>query len=241
MAMHRTVSYVQLGRIAYHEALQIQTLLKRCMLDKIRSPRTSRPEVQDTLLICEHEPVYTVGLRHADYLASEEQRLRELGADFHRTNRGGLITFHGPGQLMAYPIINLAHYTKSVRWYISQLERTIISTCKDFGIAATTSPDTGVWVNDNKVAAIGIQCSRYITMHGLSLNCNTDLSWFEHIVPCGIKDKGVTSLTRELKREITVQEVVPVFLEAFAREFDCSVVESAEKDLARISNFESCL
>ena len=112
--------------------------------------------MNDMLLICEHEPVYTVGVRHADYPASEEQRLKALGADFYRTNRGGLITFHGPGQLMAYPIMNLTNYNKSVRWYISQLEKTVMSTSEEFGVSAKTSSDTGVWVQDNKLAAIGM-------------------------------------------------------------------------------------
>ncbi|XP_022098014.1 putative lipoyltransferase 2, mitochondrial [Acanthaster planci] len=238
MVVNHSVSFVVLGRIAYHRALKLQKLLKRCLLDRLYSAQTGHSQVSDMLLICEHEPVFTVGVRNTDYPATEEQRLKALGADFHRTNRGGLITFHGPGQLIAYPIINLTHYNKSVRWYISQLEKTVINTSKEFGVAANIqSSDRGVWVKDNKLAAIGIQCSRYVTMHGLSLNCNTELSWFDHIVPCGVKNKGVTSLSLELKQNITVQEVLPVFLEAFAKQFSCLLVESKETDLPR--NFSS--
>uniref|UniRef100_A0A8C1II11 lipoyl(octanoyl) transferase n=1 Tax=Cyprinus carpio TaxID=7962 RepID=A0A8C1II11_CYPCA len=110
-------------------------------------------------------------------------------------SRGGLITFHGPGQLVCYPVLNLGCFRKSVRWYVCELERTVIKTCGQFGIEASTSPDTGVWAGDNKICAIGIHCGRYITSHGLALNCNTDMSWFDNIVPCGIMGKGVTSLS----------------------------------------------
>ncbi|XP_033638229.1 putative lipoyltransferase 2, mitochondrial [Asterias rubens] len=226
VSLHHQVFVIHLGRIAYHHAWNTQQILARRYLDHLKVPVLGPSKPRDSILICEHEPVYTIGVRSRDFLVSEEQRLKNLGAHFHRTNRGGLITFHGPGQLVAYPILNLHHFKKSVRWYISQLERTVIHTCQELGVKAGTSCDTGVWVKDNKLAAIGIQCSRYITTHGLGLNCNTDLSWFDNIVPCGLKDKGITSLARELQRDVPVHEVLPVFLKAFAKEFNCSIVEA---------------
>ena len=174
----------------------------------------------------------------------EEQRLISLGAEFYRTNRGGLITFHGPGQLVAYPILNLNGFTKSMKWYICTLEATIIQMCKSsFGIQAKRSSDTGVWVDDNKLCAIGINyirrlfwCiklflslhigvhgRRYVTTHGLALNCDVDLKWFTHVVPCGIPDKGVTSLSKILRRHMPIKDVITPFLDSFANQFSCDV------------------
>ncbi|KAL6471255.1 hypothetical protein MHYP_G00199050 [Metynnis hypsauchen] len=220
MSLGKTpVSVVNLGRIAYRSALQIQQ-------HYIKQHFDSSSQIPNTLLLCEHYPVYTVGIRRAPYPAEEEQRLKDLGADFFRTNRGGLITFHGPGQLVCYPILNLGCFKKSVRWYVCELERTVIEMCGKFRIKASTSPDTGVWVGNNKICAIGIHCGRYVTSHGLALNCNTDLSWFENIVPCGIVGKGVTSLSRELGRDVRIEEATPVLLEAFSEQFRCTLTES---------------
>lgn len=154
------------------------------------------------------------------------------GAEFYQTNRGGLITFHGPGQLVAYPIINLKHFKPSVRWYVCCIEQTIIELCRKLNLTANTSPHTGVWINDNKVCAIGVHCSRYVTSHGLALNCNIDLSWYKHIVPCGIQDKGVTSLTRELGKNIAITDIEPLFIDAFSEIFKCSVFcETIDQEL----------
>lgn len=142
------ISVVNLGRVAYRSALQIQQHYIRQHFDSSNS-------TPNTLLLCEHTPVYTVGIRRVQYPAEEEQRLKGLDADFFRTNRGGLITFHGPGQLVCYPILNLGCFKKSVRWYVCELEKTVIKTCSKFGIEAFTSPDTGVWVGNNKICAIG--------------------------------------------------------------------------------------
>uniref|UniRef100_A0A8C2AMR8 lipoyl(octanoyl) transferase n=1 Tax=Cyprinus carpio TaxID=7962 RepID=A0A8C2AMR8_CYPCA len=135
--------------------------------------------------------------------------------NFVHTSRGGLITFHGPGQLVCYPVLNLGCFRKSVRWYVCELERTVIKTCGQFGIEASTSPDTGVWAGDNKICAIGIHCGRYITSHGLALNCNTDMSWFDNIVPCGIMELG---------RDVPTEEAVPKLLEAFTEQFNCTLI-----------------
>lgn len=142
------VRVVNLGRISYGQALQVQQKHVRQHLEK-------SSEIPNTLLLCEHHPVYTIGIRQAPYPPEEERRLKDLGAEFFRTNRGGLITFHGPGQLVCYPILNLGCFKKSVRWYVCELEKTVIGLCSKFGIKAATSPDTGVWVGNNKICAIG--------------------------------------------------------------------------------------
>ncbi|CAL8350331.1 unnamed protein product [Arctogadus glacialis] len=215
------VQLVQLGRISYSQAL----LEQQRFVQRHRNRDPSRP-APDALLVCEHPPVYTIGIRQAPYPAEEERRLALLGAEFFRTNRGGLITFHGPGQLVCYPVLDLRGFRKSLRWYVGQLEQTVIGLCGQLGIEASTSPDTGVWVGNNKICAIGIHCGRYITSHGLALNVNTDLSWFKHIVPCGIVGKGVTSVSEELGRAVTVEELLPRLLDSFSEHFGRDVTST---------------
>ncbi|AWO99512.1 putative lipoyltransferase 2 mitochondrial [Scophthalmus maximus] len=209
------VEVVRLGLVTYQEALRLQQFF----VNRHRSGPAH------TLLLCQHPAVYTTGIRHKPYPAQLLDRLRLLGADVHRTNRGGLITFHGPGQLVCYPVLNLASFKKSVRWYVCQLERTVVSVCSSFGLEAATSPHTGVWVGNNKICAVGIHCGRYVTSHGLALNCNTDMSWFNHIVPCGIEGKGVTSLSAELQRNVSVEETIPRLLDAFRDQFACELMD----------------
>jgi len=218
--MSRVVHVKLLGQKSFLEALKIQNITARKQLDWLQG----QPVIGvDTILLTEHTPVYTVGIRTAPYPENEEMKLRALGADFVRTNRGGLITFHGPGQLVAYPILYLGNYKKSMRWYISQLEQTVITMCEYFGLSASRSKHTGVWISDRKVASIGVHGSKFVTTHGTAINCNTDLAWFSYIDPCGIADKEVTSLSRELQRNFTVEETIPLFLKAFGQEFDCSL------------------
>jgi len=210
----------KLGTMQYQPAWEIQKLFAA----KIKANVDAGRDPEHRLLLVEHYPVYTVGIRSKEYTLQEEEHLKSLGAEFHRTNRGGLITFHGPGQLTAYPILHLKSFGKGIKWYVCALERTIIRTCHSFGVAAQTSPHTGVWVGDNKICALGIQ-GRHVTTHGLALNCNTDLSWYNHIVPCGIPDKGVTSLSKELCLDVTIQDVIPHFLKAFQDVFQCHAIE----------------
>ncbi|XP_077988081.1 octanoyl-[acyl-carrier-protein]:protein N-octanoyltransferase LIPT2, mitochondrial-like [Glandiceps talaboti] len=226
-----TVFLRNLGRIRYEEAWKIQRQEVRKHLDYLLlgKQKNDVKKPNNMLLVCEHDPVYTVGIRDKVYQPKDEKYLKDLGAEFYRTDRGGLITFHGPGQLVAYPILNLTDFNKkSIRWYVCQLEQCVIQTCQYYGIDAHTMPDTGVWVKDNKIAAIGIHCSRYITSHGLAVNCNTDLGWFQHIVPCGIVGKGVTSLSKELNRQVTIQDLLPNFINAFERVFTCRVLKDVE-------------
>ncbi|XP_038209508.1 putative lipoyltransferase 2, mitochondrial [Zerene cesonia] len=207
----------RLGLMSYDTALKIQMSIARKHLDSMMKGIDAD---YDTLLLVEHKPVYTVGIRD-DTPNDEVRRLKDLGAEFRKTNRGGLITFHGPGQLVAYPIINLKHYKTSVKWYVNSLEQTVINLCDELGVKASRSPHTGVWVDDNKIAAIGIHASRYVTTHGISLNCDNDLSWFDHIDPCGIDDKGVTSLSKETGVLCSIDKITPIFLKNFEKVFDC--------------------
>jgi lipoyl(octanoyl) transferase len=230
--MSAIVKVLQAGKMSYIPALKLQQLLAdRHKLSK------EAAGIQDTLILVEHFPVYTVGIRSKDYSQETEDKLVSLGADFHRTNRGGLITFHGPGQLVVYPILNLRNYKPSIRWYVHQIERTIIDVCNEMGIEAETSPHTGVWVGDRKICAIGIHGSRFITTHGLALNCNINLEWFSHIVPCGIEGKEVTSLSREMRRECTIEEVVPVFLNSFSKLFGCILCNFPKEDADQIFKY----
>ncbi|KAF5299266.1 hypothetical protein FQA39_LY02439 [Lamprigera yunnana] len=221
--MSKIVQVCRLGKISYLDGIKIQNIL-------VKNHRCNTTTTANTLLLLEHPPVYTIGIRTKDYTVEEEKKLIKTGAEFYRTNRGGLITFHGPGQLVVYPILNLKHFQASMRWYVSQLETTVINLCEHFGLKAQTSPHTGVWIGDNKVVcAIGVHGSRFITSHGIALNCNTNLDWYEHIIPCGIEDKGVTSLTEEVGRNISVEEIIPIFIKSFGTVFDCNHIY-LEKD-----------
>lgn len=218
--MSKIVHILRAGKLDYNKSL----ILQKSISDQIKTIKDDS-EFKNTLIITEHNPVYTIGIRTKNYTIQDEDKLKELGAEFHKTNRGGLITFHGPGQLVVYPIIHLKHFTPSIRWYVCHLEKTIIDLCKKYGIKAETTKDTGVWVDDRKICAIGIHASRYITSHGLALNCETDLKWFDNIVPCGIEGKSVTSLSKELQRNVTIDEVLPKFLESFSDVFQCELCE----------------
>lgn len=219
--MSNVVKVIRAGLIKYSLGLKLQQFL-------IRRQEIQKPsDFQNYLVIQEHYPVYTIGLRTKGYNDDKEElRLRKLGADFFRTNRGGLITFHGPGQMVSYPLLHLQQFRMGMRVYVSRLEQLVIETCSRMGLEdATTSEHTGVWVKDRKICAIGVHGSRYITSHGIGLNCSTDLNWFEHITPCGIEGKGVTSLSEELERSVSVEETIEVFLKTFQWKFNCKLLE----------------
>lgn len=218
------VSVIRAGLISYENGLQLQKLLTQQANEPFK-------KFHNFLVLQEFFPVYTVGIRNKDYSDEDELKLRKLGAEFYRTNRGGLITFHGPGQLVAYPLLHLKQFKPSMRWFVTSLEQMVIKSCKNMGINnATTTQDTGIWVNDRKICAIGVHGSRYITTHGIGFNCCTDLTWFEHIVPCGIDGKGVTSLTEELQRNVTCTEADNILLEAFSQVFDCNIQEFGKEE-----------
>ena len=191
-----------------------------------------------TILLLQHPPTFTVGRRQSnsqDDTVQEEKRLGKLGAEFIYSKRGGEITFHGPGQLVGYPILNLKKLPNpmGIREYVDAIQDTILKTCAlDFNLEeARLTQDTGVWIgNERKIAAIGVQVQRYITSHGFALNCNTDLTWFDNIIPCGLEGKTATSLTKETGRVIQVEEVVPKLLERLSSKFQMPVIDLEDCD-----------
>ncbi len=217
--MRNVVRVLQSGRLSYASGLKLQN----CIVNFMKNTVSQNDTLAGILILTEHNPVYTVGIRNTCYGPEYAKNLRDLGAEFFETNRGGLVTFHGPGQLVSYPILNLTKFQPSVRWYVKQLENTIINVCKEYGLMAYTSPYTGVWVNDKKICAMGIHVSENVTSHGLALNCNTDLNWFKHIIPCGIEDKTVTSLTLETGKDVSIAHATSHFLAKFADQFGCTL------------------
>lgn len=196
------------------------------------------------LLFVEHYPVYTLGKngKAENILISEEERERR-GVEYFHTNRGGDITFHGPQQLVAYPIIDLDQFKTDIGWYLRSLEEVIIETMAEYDLRGERSGgETGVWMDaqvkgeERKICAIGIRCSRWVTMHGIAFNVNTDLSYFDGIIPCGIYNKQVTSLQKELGRTIPMQEVKEKVIRNFEKVFDAEIiVESPRKAISEIS------
>ena len=187
------------------------------------------------LLLVEHPPVYTLGKSgHLENILIGEAEMATRGIDYFKINRGGDITFHGPGQLVGYPILDLEQFKTDIGWYLRSLEEVIIKTLAVFGITAGRSPgETGVWIDaelkgsERKICAMGVRCSRWITMHGWALNVNTDLDYFNHIIPCGIKDKAVTSMGRELGTTVEMSEVIEVLQRQFEEVFGVSLIASA--------------
>jgi lipoyl(octanoyl) transferase len=182
--------------------------------------RRATGEIPDVLMLLEHPPVYTAGRRTdpAHLLIAEADVVR-LGAELHHVDRGGSVTFHGPGQLVGYPVVDLGPRMDVLR-YLHDVEEVIIRAAADLGVKVGRNRDTGVWSGDRKVCAIGVRTSRSVTLHGFALNCTTDLSWFGRIVPCGLADRGVTSLTEVAGRTITVEDALPAVARRFEEVFD---------------------
>src|ERR1700748_975003 len=191
------------------------------------------PDTTHYLLLVEHPPVYTLGKSgHMENVLIGYDQMEERGVQFFRTNRGGDITFHGPGQLVGYPILDLEKFYTDIGRYLRNLEEVTILVLAGYGIRGERSPgETGVWIEpgikgrERKICAIGVRCSRWITMHGFALNVNTDLDYFGDIVPCGIAGKQVTSLEKELSRRIDFGEVKLAWLRRFEEVFDCAWAE----------------
>jgi lipoyl(octanoyl) transferase 2 len=200
------INWIYLGKIKYGESMKIQQILLSKRL---------KNRVSDTILLMEHDPVFTIGKRSVDIVNNINyldegyiQNLKSKGADFFQTSRGGLITFHGPGQLVAYPILDLQNYQKDLRWYSRILQKCMVSVCKTFGIPASISDRVGVLVDDKKIGSVGFSVLNWITSHGLALNVSNDLSWFSHIIPCGNKEGGITSMKQQLDQDIPLIKVV---------------------------------
>lgn len=179
---------------------------------------------EDTLILVEHPAVFTLGANfHAENLRYSEAELVAMGNEIVRTDRGGDVTFHGPNQQVIYPIFDLNRHGKDLHRFIRNLEETMLLTLREFGVEGRRfPPHTGAWIGDEKVAAIGIKVKRWASLHGIALNCNNDLEPFSWIVPCGIQGYGVTSLSRVLGREVTIQEAQPVIVRAFQSVFPAS-------------------
>jgi lipoyl(octanoyl) transferase len=193
--------------------------------------RRAAGEIPDTLLLLEHPPVYTAGRRtDPAHLVLAEADIRRAGAELHHVDRGGSVTFHGPGQLVGYPIVDLGSRHDVIR-YLRMVEEVIILACSDLGasVGRASRGDTGVWVDDRKVCAIGVRVNRGVTLHGFALNCTTDLAWFGAIVPCGLPDRGVTSLSQLTGRSITVEEALPVVAGRFGEVFGRRLVPADEE------------
>jgi lipoyl(octanoyl) transferase len=198
------------GVTEYSEAWQRQEEMFNTLLEA----KLAGKEYVNSIILCEHPHVYTLGRsgKESNMLLSEE-RLKAIGATLFHIDRGGDITYHGPGQLVCYPIINLEEFSLGLRQYIGVLEQAVINVCGSYGIeAGRLEGATGVWLDAHsprarKICAIGVRSSRFVTMHGLALNVNTDLRYFSYINPCGFIDKGVTSLSRELGVDVPMAEV----------------------------------
>jgi lipoyl(octanoyl) transferase len=196
------------GPVAYDEANERMHAL---------AERRLAGEGEDALILLEHPPVYTAGRRwKPDHIVWTEERIREAGAELRFIDRGGSLTFHGPGQLVGYPVFDLGGRPDAMR-YVRELEEVVIRASADIGVEVHRSDvQTGVWSGSRKVCAIGVRLMRMrVSLHGFALNCATDLSWYDAIVPCGLADEGVTTLSRLAGREVTVEEMAPLVTARF--------------------------
>ena len=232
--MNKEITFEDLGFRDYKEVWEYQEERFQEILDiKIQNRRTgSSLPTPNYFLFVEHPHVYTLGKSGdvANLLVSEQQ-LSERGATFYKINRGGDITYHGPGQVVGYPILDLDNFFTDIHKYLRFLEEMVILTLEDYGLKATRSKgETGVWLDvgtskARKICAMGVRASRWVTMHGFALNVNTDLSYFDLMIPCGIQDKGVTSLSRELGRHVPMSEVKTRLKAHFANLFEVGASE----------------
>lgn len=214
--MNKKVKFVDWGLVDYQEAWDHQELILNETVAVKTSNRNNNTTVEtpNFLIFCEHPHVYTLGKSgHPENLLLDEKGLEEQHAAYYKINRGGDITYHGPGQLVGYPILDLDNFFTDIHLYLRTLEEAVILTLNDFGIAAGRYPGfTGVWLDaDNekarKICAMGVRCSRWVTMHGFALNVNSNLDYFKNIIPCGIDDKAVTSMEAELGHEVNLSAV----------------------------------
>lgn len=227
--MAEPVIVCDLGRVAYKPTWELQKLLQARLVDAKRQEPPAR--IPHVFLLVEHPPVYTLGKNgRLEHLLLSEAALRARGAEFFHIDRGGDITFHGPGQLVGYPILDLDRFFTDIHRYLRELEETVIRTCADYKLkAGRIAGRTGVWIGpdargpERKICAMGIRCSRWVTMHGFAFNLNTDLRFFSYIVPCGIADRSVTSLAVELGHPVNETEVRTRLLHHFAKRFEAAL------------------
>jgi lipoyl(octanoyl) transferase len=231
--MNKEVRFEDLGRKDYKETWNYQErLFDDILFTKIKNRREEAGlETQNHLLFVEHDHVYTLGKSgELENLLAGEQLLERIGAKFYKINRGGDITYHGPGQITGYPILDLENFFTDIHKYLRLLEEIFIQILADYDLVGTRSKgETGVWLDvgspfARKICALGVRASRWVTMHGFAFNVNTDLGYFDHIIPCGIQDKAVTSLQAELNREVDLDEVKQKIKLYFTQQFDARLI-----------------
>lgn len=232
---NKSIKYIDLGLVDYKQAWDYQTSLFEKNI-AIKTGNRSLPDeeqipTENFLLFCEHPHVYTLGKSgKPEHLLVNDEELAGLNASYYHINRGGDITYHGPGQIVVYPVIDLENFFTDIHRYMRFLEESVIRTCEVYGVSAGRVPGlTGVWVDYNdadrtrKICAMGVKTSRWVTMHGLAFNVNTNLDYFRHIVPCGIQDKAVTSLALETGSTPDVKAVADVLRKNLVEVFEMEV------------------
>jgi len=222
-----------IGKSSFSDAWEYQEdIFKKIIDHKIKNrSNENKMETNNFLIITEHDPVYTIG-KSGDIsnLLLTDDEIKTQGIEFYKINRGGDITYHGPGQIMGYPIIDLDNFFTDINLYLRKLEEVIINTLESYDLEGfTIKGETGVWVKDNnglskKVCAFGIRASRWVTMHGFSFNVNPELNYFKNIIPCGITDKGVTSVSELKNRIIEMNEIKQILYKNFAESFSAKLV-----------------
>jgi len=219
----RKLVYCDLGLIDYKDAWDLQKSVHQLRVEN---------KIDDVLFLLEHPHTYTLGkTADKENLVGDKKYLEENKISVYDIDRGGDITYHGPGQIVGYPIINLTNWKQDTHKYLRSIEEVIINVLKEYFLKGTrVEKYTGVWLDDRKICAIGIKISRWITMHGFAFNVNTDLNLFNGIIPCGIIDKDVTSLNRELSREINLTEVKEKIIHHFITEFNYDQIEFKSKE-----------
>ncbi len=234
--MKQEVKSIDLGLIDYKEAWDYQEkIFDSIVQTKVNNrtlPISEQIPTNNFLIFCEHPHVYTLGKSgHESNLLVNEQELKEKNATYYKINRGGDITYHGPGQVVGYPILDLDNFFTDIHKYLRYLEEMVILTLAEYGIDAGRSVgETGVWIDAEhplkarKICAMGVRASRWVTMHGFALNVNADLNYFGNIIPCGIVDKAVTSMDKELGQKVDEQEVKKKLEKHFADLFNCTIV-----------------
>lgn len=227
--MNKSVIVRDLGLIDYKEAWDYQESIFKKIIDlKIENRNAGTSLVTENyVLFCEHPHVYTLGKSGDEsHLLLNAEKLTEHKATYYKINRGGDITYHGPGQLVVYPILDLDNFFTDIHKYMRFLEETVIQTLKHYGIRGERFEGfTGVWLEPNtpharKICALGVKSSRWVTMHGIGFNVNSDLTYFNHIVPCGINDKAVTSVQQEIGSEVNMEEIKSLLLKEMAQLFN---------------------
>ena len=222
-----------IGKSSFSDAWEYQEdIFKKIIDQKIKNrSNENKIETNNFLIITEHNPVYTIGKSgNISNLLLNDDEMKTQGIEFYKINRGGDITYHGPGQIMGYPIIDLDNFFTDINLYLRKLEEVIINTLESYDLEGfTIKGETGVWVKDNnglskKVCAFGIRASRWVTMHGFSFNVNPELNYFKNIIPCGITDKGVTSVSELKNRNIEMNEIKQILYKNFAESFSAKLV-----------------